>query len=898
MTNANETPGALYRKTIPVDKQLDPAWVESLTERGHALDRGISGSKENDSLKYIGMPVGGIGCGTVYLSGDGRLYVWDIWSDGHQGVVPNTIPLPEGFPGFRGVEEVPVWCGSNFMDPPTIEKFPPGFSQGFGLRFKDGSLKQFTSADWESVEFTGRWPMGTVSYQDSTCPIRAELNAWSPFVPLNVDDSSIPVTVMSFTLTNDSREPVSAELVGWLATMSNVEDKDSAGVFSGKPQLSTLSHACTMKVPDPITQWGEVGESPGVHEGTMALSFLGSGVRTSVAIDSHGDWVRKQPASSSSADSEDAVPPDNQRGNEVPGIGTQIQLGPGESREFTFLISWHFPVVRIAEDYSWRTIAHKNEYAVRFKDAETVADHVADNFKRLSSQTELWVQTWNDSTLPQWLLDRTIVTADTLQTANCNILADGQGGRFWAWEGIRLCHGTCTHVWHYAQAAARLFPSLERNLREKTDYAFAQQPNGLVPFRGTIEAGEDGGIAIDGQCGTVLRSYREHLTSANETFLQTYWPKIKLALEYLIDFDRNDGNFDGLLHGQQHNTLDASWYGKVHAISSLYIAALRAGAAMAKRMGDAEFETLCRDLYEKGSRNIETLYNGEYYIQEEDPNHPEAIGVGSGVYIDQVIGQFWANQLGLGRLYDEAHIRSALNTLWKRNFVPDIETFRETFRKGRYYAWEGDAGLVMCTWPNGGLKDDFMNHWQYDYFNECMTGFEYQAAAHMVAEGTPELVTQGLAVTRAIHDRYAPEKRNPYNEIECSDHYARAMSSYAVFLAACGFDYDGPAGMIGFDPVIHPENFRAPFTAAEGWGTYNQTIAEKEMKAEIRVKWGTVSLQSIRLNPRGLNLQTAVVTVGDRKLDASLVNVQDGMTVELNEPAVIGINEVLEVELK
>ncbi len=26
---------------IPEDKQLDPAWVESLTERGHALDRGL-----------------------------------------------------------------------------------------------------------------------------------------------------------------------------------------------------------------------------------------------------------------------------------------------------------------------------------------------------------------------------------------------------------------------------------------------------------------------------------------------------------------------------------------------------------------------------------------------------------------------------------------------------------------------------------------------------------------------------------------------------------------------------------------------------------------------------------------------------------------------------------------
>jgi len=66
------------------------------------------------------------------------------------------------------------------------------------------------------------------------------------------------------------------------------------------------------------------------------------------------------------------------------------------------------------------------------------------------------------------------------------------------------------------------------------------------------------------------------------------------------------------------------------------------------------------------------------------------------------------------------------------------------------------------------------------YFNECMTGFEYQAAAHMILEG---LVQEGLGVTRAIHDRCSPSCRNPYNEIECGDQYARAMASHGVFLS-------------------------------------------------------------------------------------------------------------------
>jgi hypothetical protein len=64
------------------------------------------------------------------------------------------------------------------------------------------------------------------------------------------------------------------------------------------------------------------------------------------------------------------------------------------------------------------------------------------------------------------------------------------------------------------------------------------------------------------------------------------------------------------------------------------------------------------------------------------------------------------------------------------------------------------------------------------------------------------LVEKGLAVVRAVHDRYDARERNPFNEIECSDHYARAMASYAVFVAACGFTYHGPRGEIG----LRPEN--------------------------------------------------------------------------------------------
>ena len=698
------------------------------------------------------------------------------------------------------------------------------------------------------MEFEGRWPAGIVRYQDPACPIKVKLTAFSPFVPLDLADSTLPVTVMRYTLRNRSDQPVSAELVGWLENAvlmgENNRNEYIQTDFSSKAGRTTLFHH--------PSQGGqqETALKKNGNYGSMALSFMGQGRQVGI--------------------------------KKVPAISTAVELKPGEQRDFTFLISWHFPaVIRVAGGGT-------HHYARWFKDAEAVADYVGKNIQSLSANTERWVKTWNDSTLPQWLLDRTMAPATTLQTASCII---GNSDRFWAWEGIGAGQGTCTHVWGYAQTMARLFPSLERNLREKTDFAIAQLPNGAVPFR------IKGKVAIDGQCGTVLRSYREHQISSDSAFLKHNWPKIKLALEYLINFDHDDGHFDGLLDGEQHNTLDAEWYGKVHVLCSLYLAALRAGEEMAMDIGDKDFETLCRSTFEKGSKNIESLFNGEYYVQLEDPNHTNAIGVGTGVYIDQVYGQFWANQVGLGPLYNQEHMRSSLNSIWTYNFLTDVGPFREQFRPGRFYAWKGDGGLLMCTWPNGGVRDDYKKHWQYGYFNECMSGFEYQVAAHMVSQGDAPFVEKGLAIARTIHDRYAPQKRNPYNEIEFSDHYARPMSAYGVFLAACGFSYNGPEGMIAFDPVIGPEDFRAPFTAAEGWGTFSQRINRNELQAELRVNWGSVSVQTLLLNPKQLDIRQAEVTCNGKQLNARLVPNQNGVMVELAASRQISAGQSLKIVL-
>jgi hypothetical protein len=325
--------------------------------------------------------------------------------------------------------------------------------------------------------------------------------------------------------------------------------------------------------------------------------------------------------------------------------------------------------------------------------------------------------------------------------------------------------------------------------------------------------------------------------SADDRFLRELWPKIKSAMQCLVRMD--DG--EGILAGAQHNTLDQPWFGKVAWLSSLYVAAARACEEMAKELRDEPFARQMREIVVRGGKNIDReLFNGEYYLQIADAAHQKSVGSHDGCEVDQVFGQSWAFQVGLGRILDESHVKKALESLWKYNFTPDVGPFRERNKPGRWYAMAGEGGLVMCSWPRG---DAARVPGGFDmYFNECMNGFEHQVAGHMIWEG---MVEQGLAVERMLHDRYHAARRNPWNEVECGDHYARSMASYGVFLAACGFEYHGPRGYIGFAPKLTPVEFHAPFTTARGWGTFWQKRDEKAQYEILQLKWGELTLSRL-----------------------------------------------------
>ncbi|MDC0584194.1 non-lysosomal glucosylceramidase [Bacteroidales bacterium] len=583
----------------------------------------------------------------------------------------------------------------------------------------------------------------------------------------------------------------------------------------------------------------------------------------------------------------------------VGNLFSTINLSPNESTTAKAFLTWYFPKTYATQN-KWKLDGNRifgadtmRYYSTMYKDANEVSEYLINNYDMLSGNTKKWHDTWYNSTLPYWFLDRTFLNTSILASSTISLVGDKM---YYGTEGGNQGPGTCTHVYGYTQAPGRLFPELEQSIREQVDFVPVEKggalmDNGVVHFRWFGM-----GMAVDGQSGIIMKSYQIHQMSANDSFLKKNYASIKKIMNGLIE--HNDADHDGILTGGQHNTLDADWYGKVTWLSLYYTAALRAMGAMAEDIGDAEYAEFCRATAENGKNYIEHhLFNGEYFFHEGDSLHPDSPGTYTGLEYSQLLGQSWAYQAGLGVILDSAKVRTALASMWRYNFTTDVDTFRKVHPTGRWYAMPGEGGLIACTWPQGGEEVLDKGDPRFAaYNNECQNGYEYAATSTMMWHGMPY---HSLAhIWYMDQNRYHGSKRNPYCEIEWGLHYARSMASYGHFIAVSGFDYHGPKGYIAFSPKITPHNFKSAFTAAEGWGTFRQTQSKNKQTASISLAYGKLNLNKLALTiPIGEVVNKVMVKHNNKRIKVESHQEENKIMLQLLSQIKIKENDELSVQL-
>ncbi len=763
-------------------------------------------------LAEVAFPLGGIGTGNVSLGGRGQFRDWEIFNRAGKG---NT--LPNTFFALRaqvGVDQPVVRVLEGALLPPHRE------SHGYHPSTNAG-LPRMANAT-----FRGAYPIATVELSDPSLPLDITLEAYTPFVPLNPEDSGIPCAILSYTIANRSDQTVQITLVGSLANAIGGIGRDRFQNLQGGGVGLNRNDA---RAEEPLAGLSMTSEQFGVdsvHYGSMALATNHPSTTLKRA------WLRGAWYDYLREFWDDLVEdglltdlgydtPSAMGHSDTGSVGIVDTLSVGEERTYRFFLSWFMP----NRAHGWEKgegSVDRNQYATRFDSAWDVATYTATNFARLDAATRAFQYAIFGGTLPAEVADAISANIVAARSPTCFWLADG---RFYGWEGCfddgGCCAGSCTHVWAYTYTIAYLFPSLERSMRE-IEFAIETEPSGYQSFR-TFKTFDDVFLwqwgeqkpeaAVDGQMGSILRVYREWQLSGDREWLTRVWPGTKRAMAFAeMQWDTNR---DGMLDGRQHNTYDIEFYGP-NPLSAIYhLAALRASERLAEAVGDTAFAEACRSAYAKAAPVVDTsLWNGEYYQQrlEDVDSHPYQHG--AGCLSDQLLGQLHACILGLGDVVPAERAHASLVAIVEHNFR---ENFRDHVNCQRSYVLNDDQGLILCSWPRGGRP-----RFPFPYSDEVWTGVEYQVAAHLIYTGEVE---SGLRLVQAVRARHDGELRNPWDEVECGHHYARAMSSWALLPALSGFTCNAAEGWIRFDlrqAVIEQDEARVFWSNGRAWGTYTQ----------------------------------------------------------------------------
>jgi len=800
----------------------------------------FNGIYRGENLRRIAFPIGGIGAGMFCLEGTGALSHFSVRNRPDIYNEPSMFAAIciKGMPGGARVLEGPV---------PDWKKFGQYYS-AMGSPGATWGLPRFREA-----AFMARFPFAEVTLQDKTLPLAVTITGWSPFIPGDADNSSLPAGGLEYRFTNTGKTNMeyvfsynARNFMAMRGASSHINPLRGGFVLGqdGNAESSDLQGDFAIYTDDTATVVNHCWFRGGWFDPlTMTWNTIEKGVVEAMAVQK------------------------NARGAS---LMVPFQLKPGQSKTIRLMMAWYVPHTKLRlgnelKDKKDSTVPdasvnlpsryHMPWYSSRFKNIEEVAAYWRAQYEPLRQHSVLFRDAFYNNTLPPEVTEAVAANLTILKSPTVLRQYDG---RLWAWEGSAdsegSCHGSCTHVWNYAQALNHLFPGLERSLRE-TEFGESQDSAGHQEFRSALPIRPQGHkfyAASDGQLGGIMKTYRDWRVCGDSVWLRRLYPRVKNSLDYCIR--TWDPRQTGTLQEPHHNTYDIEFWGADPMCTSFYLGALEAMTKMGNYLG--EDVRSYRALLAKGKQAVEhDLYNGEYFFQQiqwtglsaPSPMQPDKVSTteyseeglqllqkegpkyqyGTGCLSDGMLGAWLAGVCGLPATLDTQKVKSHLLSVYKYNFKKDLSLYsnpeRPTFAVGE------EGGLLLCSWPRGGrLSLPFV------YSAEVWTGIEYQVASHLISLGH---VKEGLEIVRACRSRYDGRIRNPFDEYECGHWYARAMSSYALLESLTGVRYDAVEKTLYVQSRVG--NFTSFLCTTTGFGNvvyYNGRVTVKTVYGHIDVQ--------------------------------------------------------------
>ena len=704
-----------------------------------------------------GVPLGGIGCGTL-----------QIFPDGTRGVYTgmNNWETPLGqLHWFR------AGTGGDYRVSNPFAIFVNKNEKKEAKFLQTATLDNCPTVN--KIDFEGEFPFAELNFVDKDLPVNVKLKAFVPFIKEDYKNSSLPCAIYTFSIKNPTKSKLEVSLLG--AAINPV----------GKWNVGRFNEVFKKKELVGINFYKE-----NCHPRDETNGYITFATDSKEQISYLGEWnyVRENFRGNQDDRNFEAwkyfaldgtLPNTNTKmrtigeGDEWMGaLAVKFNLDAEEEKEINFYYTWYMPNHYLGHMYeNW------------FSNSSGVAQYVRKNKAKLLRNTEKCQNMVKDAPLKSWLKDGLINYFSVINSAS-----------WWTKDDIFVMYENpvkwplmdSLDVRYYGTVPLLLyFPELEKNTMRL--FKGLQRKDGRIPHdlgKSQIDCPSDGTTAgkpwKDLSTKYALMIYRNYLWTKDSKFLKEMYPSVKKAMNWEFGTDK-DGN--GLPDNEGKDQTYDLWdfYGTSSYTSSIFLASLLACMKMAREMKDKAFYNKCKDYFERGKLSFEKeLWNDSYYIagKSEDKVYDACIA-------SQLNGQWYAHLLGLGYILDEKRVKKAIKTIMRLN--GSVSKF----------------GVVNSVYPDGSI-DRSSYHAENVWSGEC-----YAFASLAIFEG---FIEEGLEFARKTWINFVEGAKNVWYQPDVvfakdgamgdGELYVRNLSLWTIPFALAKYDKEVRKFLLKIEPKL------------------------------------------------------------------------------------------------
>ncbi|RDD46384.1 Non-lysosomal glucosylceramidase [Trichoplax sp. H2] len=755
----------------------------------------LFGKRQVDRL--YGVPIGGLGCGTIMRGWNGQFCRWQLRPGWYTYDIVHadqfTVSIRKN--GEPSYQQVLSPCR------PSSAQLGDWF---WGYHGSQATYRALYPRAWTTYNLPG---------QNVTLTCRQI----SPIIPHNYKDSCLPVGCFIWEIDNQSDDEIEVSI---MFTFQNGDgsEHDSAGghqnetftrssnenMNNSKISGVLLHHRASLQ---PCTFTICAKECPEDLEGKSLDSYYLMIINILLSMSVLLQLATQSPVS---------------KKGEIIGaaVATTAIVKPQGKAKMEFALTWDQPEVY----FDAKEIKYRRRYTRFFNPngshrAADLAVYALQNVKSWEEKIDQWQSPiLENESYPDWyksaifnelyyMSDSGSIWAETdgdeddeTNLASCLKEVPGKGkqihkeyGRFAYLEGHEYLMYNTYDVHFYASfALAQLWPMIELSIQ----YDFAasimhEDPElRLIMWTGLRKPRKSYGFVphdigepcdepwkrINAYCISdvqdwtdlntkfVLQIYRDYCATGNLEFLKDMWPCAKHVMETAISQD-TDG--DGIIDNNGADQTYDVWrmYGASAYCGGIFLAALYIMYKIADLIGCKEDKAKYSKILLRGRDSFQQkLWNGEYYLYDSSKgNHSDSI------MADQMCGHWYLQACGLvNNNEDDIFPKSQVDKALRKVFDYNVMKFMN-----------GTWGAVNGMKPNGEIDTSSVQS------EEVWTGVTYALAANLIQQG---MIKEGFKVAEGMYDTtfnvmglgfQTPEAYYKINRYRCTG-YMRPLSIWAI----------------------------------------------------------------------------------------------------------------------